>query len=73
MATFSLVYLFEEIQRLKLEVYDADSVYNSNDASQLVLAKQDYQGMLQLAVDLSTVSIRLVWCGKEMDSAPLWS
>lgn len=44
MSQFSLTYLFEEIQRLRFEVYEATGIYKSKDANQLVLAKQDYKG-----------------------------
>lgn len=43
-AQFALTYIFEEVQSLRLEVYDADTVYTTNNASQLILAKQDFQG-----------------------------
>lgn len=43
-AQFALTYIFEEVQSLKLDVYDADSVYKTNDASHLILSKQDFQG-----------------------------
>lgn len=43
-AQFTLTYIFEEVQSLRLEVYDADTAFKTNDASELVLAKQDFQG-----------------------------
>ncbi|CAN0022215.1 unnamed protein product, partial [Sphacelaria rigidula] len=46
-AQFTLTYIFEEVQSLRLEVYDADSAYKTNDASQLVLSKQDFQGVAE--------------------------
>lgn len=43
-AQFSLTYLFEEVQRVRLEVYDVDTAYTSSDASKLDLGRQDFQG-----------------------------
>ena len=45
-AQFILTYIFEEVQSLRFEVYDADSVYKTNDATHLLLPKQDFQGTL---------------------------
>lgn len=43
-AQFSLTYLFEEVQRVRLEVYDVDTAYKSSDAAKLDLGRQDFQG-----------------------------
>lgn len=47
-AQFSLTYLFEEVQRVRLEVYDVDTAYKSSDASNLDLGKQDFQGKIKI-------------------------
>lgn len=39
-----MTYIFEEVQSLRLEVYDADSTYKTDDSSALILSKQDFQG-----------------------------
>lgn len=44
MAQFTMTYIFEEVQSLRFEVYDADSSYKTSDATHLILAKQDFQG-----------------------------
>lgn len=46
-AQFSLTYLFEEVQRVRLEVYDVDTSYKSSDATKLDLGKQDFQGEIK--------------------------
>ncbi|CAM9691558.1 unnamed protein product [Choristocarpus tenellus] len=47
----SAMFLFEEVQHLRFEVYDADCVYKSNASSAvLILAKQDFQGSAETTV-----------------------
>jgi hypothetical protein len=36
----NMAYRFEEVQYLRFEVYDADGVFTSSDASRLDLSKQ---------------------------------
>ncbi|CAM9714165.1 unnamed protein product [Ectocarpus sp. 12 AP-2014] len=46
-AQFSLTYLFEEVQRVRLEVYDVDTAFKTNDATNLDLGRQDFQGFAE--------------------------
>lgn len=45
-AQFTITYIFEEVQSLRLEVYDADSSFKTNDATKLPLHRQDFQGTI---------------------------
>jgi hypothetical protein len=42
-----LYYRFEEIQILRVKVFDCDTSFKSSDSSQLNLAKQDLQGIIE--------------------------
>lgn len=60
-AQFTFTYIFEEVQSVRLEVYDADSGYKTNDASVMDLEKQDYQGEWSIVtVDMRLMNVKVV-------------
>lgn len=47
----SISYRFEEVQHIRVEVYDADDAYSTADASStMVLSRQDFQGYVETTV-----------------------